>query len=142
MTETHGYLSLRVDLKNIFADCIAGDILSVESNQNVESKPKNVESKYKKCGVLISAYNRLKSHLRASLNRETIVDYLYINVNMPPLSEFDPRPAVLKWLNDKDRRNCQTPKASKQKWFQSVFDNNSDDDSEKDLDESKLVRKF
>jgi len=28
-----------------------GSILSVESNQNVESKAKNVESKTEKCGV-------------------------------------------------------------------------------------------
>ena len=28
-----------------------GSILSVESNQNVESKTKNVESKAEKCGV-------------------------------------------------------------------------------------------
>jgi len=30
---------------------LPGSILSVESNQNVESKTKNVESKTEKCGV-------------------------------------------------------------------------------------------
>ena len=34
----------------------AGSILSVESNQNVESKTKNVESKTEKCGVQNSIY--------------------------------------------------------------------------------------
>jgi len=34
----------------------AGSILSVESNQNVESKAKNVESKTKKCGVQNSIF--------------------------------------------------------------------------------------
>lgn len=58
---------------------------------------------------------------------------------MPPLSEFDARPAVLKWLNDKDRRSRETPKASKQKWLKTVFEN----DAEPDRDEPKrVVRQF
>jgi len=36
--------------------CAPGSILSVESNQNVESKTKNVESKTKKCGVQNSIF--------------------------------------------------------------------------------------
>ena len=35
----------------------AGSILSVESNQNVESKTKNVESKTEKCGVQNSIWS-------------------------------------------------------------------------------------
>jgi len=61
------------------------------------------------CERLISAYNLLKSIHRASLSRQTISDYLYIHVNMPTLCNFDPRPAVLKWLSDKNRRHaCRT----------------------------------
>ena len=59
------------------------------------------------CERLISAYNRVKSLDRASLSRQTISDYLYINVNMPPLCNFDPRAAVLKWFSDKDRRHAE-----------------------------------
>ena len=36
--------------------CQAGSILSVESNQNMESKTKNVESKTEKCGVQNSIF--------------------------------------------------------------------------------------
>ena len=66
------------------------------------------------CERLISAYNRLKSLDRASLSRQTISDYLHINVNMPPLGNFDARAAVLKWFSDKHRRQNEPCKASKQ----------------------------
>jgi len=39
----------------------AGSILSVESNQNVKSKTKNVESKTEKCGVQNSIFYFKKS---------------------------------------------------------------------------------
>lgn len=74
------------------------------------------------CERLISAYNRLKTTYRANLDRQTIVDYLYINVNMPILSNFDPRPAVLKWLLEKARRHRETPKVTEQQWFKTVFE--------------------
>ena len=91
------------------------------------------------CERLISAYNRLKSTFRSRLDRKTIVDYLYINVNMPTLSNFDPRPAVLKWLSDKERRHRETPKVSKQQWFKTVFDN----EEESGCDQPKrAARKF
>lgn len=120
------------------ADTIYQNALALTLARILVCKPHSAD-----CERLISAYNRLKSNSRASLNRETIVDYLYINVNMPPLSEFDARPAVCKWLHDKDRRSRQTPKASKQKWLQSVFECNADDSTES-RDESKrvTVRKF
>ena len=56
------------------------------------------------CEPLVSAYNLLKTNSRSSLERDTIADYLYVRINMPPLVEFDPRPAVLHWLTDKKRR--------------------------------------
>jgi len=37
-------------------NCNTGSILSVESNQNMESKTKNVESKTEKCGVQNSIF--------------------------------------------------------------------------------------
>ena len=65
------------------------------------------------CERVISANNRLKSTFRVNLGRETIVGYLYINVNMPKLGHFDPWPAVLKWLTDKNRHR-DIPKVAKQ----------------------------
>ena len=65
------------------------------------------------CERLISAYNRLKTDARSSLTGEVVNDYLYILMNMPPIVQtvqFDPRPAVLYWLSDKERRHKSTEK--------------------------------
>jgi len=46
-------------LHNLYTNtklCVPGSILSVESNQNVESKTKSVESKTEKCGVQNSIF--------------------------------------------------------------------------------------
>ena len=75
------------------------------------------------CERVISQYNKVKSTCRASFDRQTVSDYLYINMNMPPLCEYDPRPAILRWMDDKDRRTRDTPKASKQEWFKKLFSN-------------------
>ena len=71
------------------------------------SKPHSAD-----CERLISAYNRLKSSTRSSLERDTVSDYLYAHMNMPPLAQFDPRPAVCNWLTDRTRRQKDTPRAS------------------------------
>lgn len=71
---------------------------------------------------IISAYNRLKSTFRNSFDKQLIVDYLYIHINMPALSNFDARPAVLKWLSDNSRRKRDAPKSAKPSWFKTVFD--------------------
>jgi len=41
--------------------------------------------------------------LRSSLSSETVKNALYIKINMPVVAEFDPQPAVLKWLNSKKK---------------------------------------
>src|SRR6218665_2055017 len=53
------------------------------------------------CERLISAYNRLKS---VDSDKQLAIIILYINVNMPVLCNFDPRPAVLKWFCDKKKQ--------------------------------------
>ena len=40
---------------------------------------------------------------------------------MPIVEEFDPRPAVLLWLKDKERRDVKPEKARAQKWFRTMF---------------------
>ena len=55
------------------------------------------------CERVISLYNKIKSTCRSSLQRQTISDYLYINMNMPPLCDFDPRPAIMRWLDEKKK---------------------------------------
>ena len=61
------------------------------------------------CEHVISLYNKIKSTCRSSLHRQTISDYLCINMNMPPLCDFDPRPAIMRWLDEKDRRVMRDP---------------------------------
>ena len=45
--------------------------------------------------------------------------FLYIKYNMPVLSEWDPRPAVLKWMQKVQRREKDCPKAKQH--FRGVF---------------------
>ena len=40
---------------------------------------------------------------------------------MPPLCNFDPRPATLQWMDEKEHRTRNTLKAAKQEWFHKVF---------------------
>jgi hypothetical protein len=96
------------------------------------------------CERIISAYNRLKSTFRNSFDRRTIVDYLFIHVNMPALNNFDARPAVLKWFADKSRRKRDTPKSAQQNWFKTIFEV-AEPDVETDLDKcngTKAARTF
>lgn len=53
---------------------------------------------------LVSSHNLIKSDIRSSMKRSTINDYLIIKESMGPVSKFDPRPAVAKWLQSRDRR--------------------------------------
>jgi hypothetical protein len=69
----------------------------------------------------ISAYNELKDSDRTCLSASTMQNYLYVKMNMPPLACFDVRPAVLHWMNLKDRRPHQINRGSEQEWFIGVF---------------------
>ena len=94
------------------------------------------------CERVISLYNKIKSTCRSSLQRQTISDYLYINMNMPPLCDFDPRPAIMRWLDEKDRRIRETPKAGKQDYFNKVFHYDSDSEDLSNKKEKEFKRKF
>jgi len=69
-------------------------------------------------------------------------NYLYVHINMPPLTSFDPRPAVLRWITEKERRRTDTPKASKQSWFSDVFGTATGDEEELNKTEKPIRRKF
>ena len=99
------------------------------------------------CERLVSAYNTVKTNSRNRLERETISNYLYVNINMPVLSKFGPRPAVRHFIDEKRRRVKDTPKADKQAWFQKVFrrdDTNGSDteDAHNATKQKKLNREF
>ena len=68
----------------------------------------------------ISSNNLLKTALRASLHISTENLYLFIHHNMPPTTEWDPRPAVLKWLQT-PRRQTVPQKAKAQPYYKNVF---------------------
>jgi hypothetical protein len=82
--------------------------LSVALSRIIASKPHSADVER-----LISSYNGLSSGLHA---------YLFIRHNMPPLAEWNPRPAVNMWINEKSRRPCQThPQAIQQEYFKGIF---------------------
>ena len=91
------------------------------------------------CERLVSAYNTVKTNSRNRLERETISNYLYVNINMPVLSKFDPRPAVRHFIDEKRRRVKDTPKADKQAWFQKV--SRRDDTNESDIEDADNATK-
>ena len=92
------------------------------------------------CERVISLYNKIKPTCRSSFKRQTVSDYLYIHMNMPQLCDFDPRPAALRWMEEKDRRARENTKAGKQEWFRKVFA--KDDKEDEEVKEIELKRKF
>ncbi|KAE9525816.1 hypothetical protein AGLY_014042 [Aphis glycines] len=63
----------------------------------------------------------MKTSRRISLTSETIKDSLYIRINMVTVNNFNPEPAVLLWLNKKDRHSKKHTKATQQEYFEGVF---------------------
>ena len=97
------------------------------------------------CERVISLYNKVKSICRSSLKRQTMSDYLYINMNMPPLCSFDPRPATLRWMDEREHRTRNTTKAGEQEWFSKVFqqdDSPQNGEAEEGVKTKSIKRKF
>ena len=55
------------------------------------------------------------------MSKHKIFIYIYVHFNMPTLEEWDPRMCVVKWLQQRQRRNKETDKARYQRWFKGVF---------------------
>ncbi|KAF0753973.1 E3 SUMO-protein ligase KIAA1586-like [Aphis craccivora] len=90
---------------------------------------------------LISTSNILKSIDRQSLSVETENQFLYVHLNMPPLMSWDPRPAIVKWINTSDRRVRHTPKAKQQDWFKGIFEKASNLEKKRDLEDAHQSNK-
>lgn len=56
-----------------------------------------------------------------SLAGLTLFNYLYVNVNMPTVEEFDPSNAVQYWMDQKDRNPHESSTRKEQEWFKNVF---------------------
>lgn len=81
----------------------------------------------------VSANNLLKTNQRSSLSLETENKYLYINFNMPSLEKWCPRPAIRKWLSEKNRRNphiTNSGKTIQQPYFNGVFESAEEENDE------------
>jgi len=63
----------------------------------------------------------LKSVGRSSMKLDNENMYLFIDYNMPPLAEWNPRPAVVYWMNQKSRRARQRTRGKGQLYFKRVF---------------------
>jgi len=70
---------------------------------------------------LISVNNVLKSDDRFSLRLSTENMYLFIHYSLPALTDWDPKPTVLHWLKDKERRVRKRQKGKQQSYFKRVF---------------------
>ena len=65
--------------------------------------------------------------------------YLYVHFNMETLEEWDPRPSIIRWLNQKEHRKKTVEKAKTQRWFKGVFKEakQARDESDDEEDEVK-----
>ena len=62
------------------------------------------------CERGFSAMKRIKTEHRASLLPSSLDDLMMVNINAPPIAEFDPQRAIDDWIHKKERRiqkdNC------------------------------------
>lgn len=77
------------------------------------------------CERCISANNRIKTPLRNRISLETEIKYLYVHFNMPTLEQWEPRPTIKYWMNEKERRdrsNTIENKAKQAPHFKGIFE--------------------
>ena len=100
--------------------------LAIALARVIVAKPHSVDVERLK-----SRYNILKSPTRSRLNPDTLYYYIFIGFNLPPLANYDARPAVRYWLAYKNRRTSSKYKT--QKWFTGVFFENRVGDDETEM---------
>lgn len=89
----------------------------------------------------IKANNLFKTSSRTTLNLDTENKYMHVYFNMPPLIEWNPRNAIITWLNEKQRRErvqlFDKDTAKNQRYYKGIFNSaeeGSDDDNEENHD--------
>lgn len=101
----------------------------------------------------ISANNRLKTSGRSNFNVQTENKLLFIHFNLSVLEKWNPRKAVVVWMNKKQRRHHEltieaseneTRKTTSQPYYKGIFQSasrtkKSDDSEDDDSDESSAV---
>ena len=46
---------------------------------------------------------------------------LYVHYNMPPLDQWDPKPAVMSWMNERAHCTRDCPKGKQQQYSKRIF---------------------
>ena len=72
------------------------------------------------------------------LQCQTISQYVYININIPDVASFVPRPVDHLFLTERGLRVKEAPKTDMQAWFQKGFETDSLTDEREDYNEKKL----
>jgi hypothetical protein len=70
---------------------------------------------------LISCSVALKSSGRSRMLLETENLNLYVHYNMPSLDQWDPKPAVMSWMNERAHCARDCPKRKQQQYFKGIF---------------------
>ena len=91
----------KMQLKDLIATLVQSNTGNFSTVNNVPARLLAAKPHGADVERLISASNNLKSSGRSSMSIETSNLYLYIKYNMPVVTEWDPRAAVMHWLNDK-----------------------------------------
>lgn len=85
----------------------------------------------------VKANNLLKSVFRRSFSLETENKYMFVNYNMPRLNNWNPRKAILLWMQEKERRKheelIKKDTAKKQPWYTGIFEQAEEDREEFDI---------
>ena len=63
----------------------------------------------------------LKSSDHSRMLLETENFNLYVHYNMPPLEQWDPKPAMMSWMNERVHRTRDCPKGEQQHYFKGIF---------------------
>lgn len=56
------------------------------------------------------------------MSPEALWNYMYINVNMGSLEQFDPTAAVEYWMSTRNRKPKTSDTNKEREWFHGVFD--------------------
>ena len=70
--------------------------------------------------------------MRNALDINVENPYLYIHVNMCTSEEFDPRPAIIQWLNSVKRSRKYNPKAKALTCYKGNFKENAEEETDAD----------
>lgn len=95
----------------------------------------------------ISANNLLKTTARQNLALKTENKYMYISINMPDLALWNPRKAVILWIQKKDRYNTdklvgEQTKALAQEYYRGVFTEAKRNEEEKERKCNEAIKTF